>query len=156
MNLQDMTDAEVYELGMKALTECFGLPGTTRFLQICQPRKGDGINRTLQQLSALEMEEIREKVYKAHIAKDPESKKERDRKMTKRSDIAFYELGIKAISDALGPVGMARFIRIRRPNLVNYTEERHKWLDKLDKDTLLTGIQQIQQKYLETQAKDKK
>ena len=156
MNLQDMTDAEVYELGMKALTECFGLPGTTRFLQICQPYKDKEGGGTLQKLSILEMEEIREKVYKAHAAKDPASKKEHDRKMTKRSDSAFYELGIKTISDALGPVGMARFIRIRRPNLVNYTEERHKWLDKLDKDTILTGIQQIQQEYLGTQTKDKK
>lgn len=153
MNLQDMTDAEVYELGMKALTECLGLPGTTRFLKICRPHKSEGISGTLQKLSALEMEEIRKKVYKAHVAKDPASKKEHDRKMTKRSDIAFYELGIKAISDALGPVGMARFIRIRRPNLVNYTEERHKWLDK---DTILTGIQQIQQEYLGTQTKEKK
>ena len=76
--------------------------------------------------------------------------------MIKRSDIAFYELGIKALSDALGPVGMARFIRIRKPNLVNYTEERHKWLDKLDRDMILTGIQQIQQKYLVAQTKDKK
>ena len=65
--------------------------------------------------------------------------------MTKQSDIAFYELGIKVISDVLGPVGMARFIRIRRPNLVNYTEERHKWLDKLNRDTILTEIQRIQQ-----------
>lgn len=147
MNLHDMTDARIYELGIKALVEALGLPGTTRFLQICQPHKGEGGSGTLQKLSAPEMEEIRKKVYKAHAAKYPERRKERDRKMTKQSDIAFYELGIKAISDALGPVGMARFIRIRRPNLVNYTEERHKWLDKLDKDTILTGIQQIQQKH---------
>lgn len=70
------------------------------------------------------------------------------------TDAEVYELGIKAISDALGPVGMARFIRIRRPNLVNYTEERHKWLDKLDKDTILKGIQQIQQKHWVAQTKD--
>ena len=73
--------------------------------------------------------------------------------MTKRSDIAFYELGIKTISDALGPVGMARFIRIRKPNRIDYTEERHKWLDKLDRDTLLKGIQQIQQKHWVAQTK---
>ena len=154
MNAMDMTDVQIYELGIKTLTECFGLPGTTRFLQICQPHK-DEVSKTGQKLSDLEMEEIREKVYKAYATEDPESKKERNRKMTKRSDIAFYELGIKALSDALGPVGMARFIRVRKPNLVDYTEERHKWLDKLDRDMILTGIQQIQQKYLVPQTKDK-
>ena len=155
MNVMDMTDAQIYEHGIKTLTECFGLPGATRFLQICQPRKNE-VSGTAQKLSALEMEEIREKVYKAYTAKYPESIKERNQKTSKRSDIAFYELGLKAISDALGPVGMARFIRIRKPNLVDYTEERHKWLDKLDKDTILTGIQQIQQEYLVAQTKDKK
>ncbi|MDE0014683.1 MAG: hypothetical protein OXU51_00740 [Candidatus Poribacteria bacterium] len=155
MNVIEMADAEIYEHSIKVLTEHFGLPGTTRFLQICQPSK-DEIIRTGQQLTILEMEEIREKVYKSYAAKSLKSKKERNRKMTKHSNIAFYKLGIKAISDALGPIGMARFIRIRKPNLVSYTEERHKWLDKLDKDTILTGIQQIQQEYLVVQTKDEK
>ena len=50
------------------------------------------------------------------------------------SDLAFYKLGLKVISDQLGPVGMARFIRIRKPGTGDYTAERHKWLDKLDRD----------------------
>ena len=155
MNVMNMTDAQIYELGIKALIECFGLPSTTRFLQICQPHK-DEVSEGGQKLSDLEMEEIREKVYKAYAAKYPGCKKEHNRKMNKQSDIAFYEFSIKVISDALGPVGMARFIRIRKPNLVNYTEERHKWLDELDRDTILTRIQQIQQKYLAAQTKDEK
>ena len=150
-----MTDAQIYEHGIKVLTECLGLPGTTRFLQICQPHK-DEVSQTEQKLSALEMEEIHEKVYKVYKAKYPEPKEERKQKMTKRSDIAFYELGLRTLSDVLGPVGMARFIRIRKPNSVDYTEERHKWLDKFDRNTILTGIQQIQQKYSVAQTKDKK
>ena len=154
MNITDMADAQIYELGIKALTESFGLIGTTRFLQICQPHK-DEVSKSGQKLSALEMEEIHEKVYKMYTAKPPRPKKERNRKMTKHSDIAFYELGIKAISDALGPLGMARFIRIRKPGKVDYTAERHKWLDKLDRDTILEGIQQIQQKYSAAPTKKK-
>ena len=150
----DMTDAQIYELGITALTEYFGLSETTRFLQICQPHKDEG-SGTGQRLSVLEMEEIREKVYKAYTVKAPESKEERKRKMPKRTDIAFYELGIKAISNVLGPLGMARFIRIRKPNTVDYTAERHKWLDTLDKDTILTRIQQIQQKYLGAKTENK-
>ena len=148
MNIMDMSDAQIYELSIKALTECFGLPNTTRFLQICQPHK-DKVSEVGQKLSNLEMEEIREKVYKAYAAKYPKSKKEPNRRMNKQSDIAFYEFSIKTISDVLGPVGMARFIRIRKPSLVNYTEERHKWLDKLDRDTILARIQQIQHTWLQ-------
>lgn len=155
MNVMDMTDAQIYEHGIKTLTECFGLPGTTRFLQICQPRKNE-VSGTAQKLSALEMEEIHEKVYKAYTAKYPESIKERNQKMTKRSDIAFYELGLKAISDALGPVRMARFIRIRKPSTIDYTAERHKWLDKLDKETILAGVQRAEQEYLKEQVKGTK
>ena len=145
MNVMDMTDAQIYELGITALTECFGLPETTRFLQICQPHK-DESRGTRPRLSVLEMEEIREKVYKAYTVKSPESEEECKREMPKETDIAFYKLGIKAISNALGPLGMARFIRIRKPNAVDYTAECHKWLGTLDRDTILTGIQQIQQK----------
>lgn len=145
MNVMDMTDAEIYEYSIRVLTEHFGLPGTTRFLEICQPHKNEGSGAE-QKLSILEMEEIREKVYKAYAPKSLKSKKERNRKMTKHSNIAFYKLGIKAISDALDPIGMARFIRIRKPSTMDYTAERHKWLDKLDKETILTGIQQIEQR----------
>ena len=60
----------IFGFHYKTLTECFGLPGTTRFLQICQPHK-DEVSRTGQKLFALEMEEIREKVYKAYTAKGP-------------------------------------------------------------------------------------
>ena len=138
-----MTDVEVYELGLKALTENLGLTETTRFLQICQPHKSDPA-RSMRPLSDLKMERIREKVYKAYVAKQPESENQPIKKITSLSSIALYELGIKVISDKLGPVGMAQFIRIRKPSTVDYTAERHKWLDKLDRDTILEGIQQIQ------------
>ena len=155
MDVMDMTDAQIYEYGIKALIECFGIPETSRFLQICQPHK-DESNGTGQRLSVLEMEEIREKVYKSYTVKAPKSKEKRKRKMTKLTDIAFYELGIKTISNALWPLGMARFIRIRKPNAVDYTAERHKWLDKLDKKTIWAGIQQAEQEYLEEQVKGTK
>ena len=61
MNILEMTDAQIYEHGIKVLTECLGLSGTTRFLQICQPHQ-DEVSQTEQKLSALEMEEIHKKV----------------------------------------------------------------------------------------------
>lgn len=87
------------------------------------------------------------KVYKSYTAKPPNPENEHIEKRANPSDIVLYELGIKTISDELGTVGMARFIRICKPNTSDYTKERHKWLDKLDWETILAGIQQIQQEY---------
>ena len=143
MNVLEIPDSKIYKLGLKILVEQFGLDGTTRFLGICKPRKTD-INAGGQRLSHAEMEKIQEKVYKAYRTQPfvPH------RDFSQMSDMDFYKLGLNTISDQVGPVGMTRFIRIRRPGTDDYTAERHKWLDKLDRNTILEGIQQIQQKYL--------
>ena len=151
MNILEMPDGKVYALVIKILTEQLGIDGTTRFLSICKPREDDTKVR-IQTLSHPEMQKIQEDIYKTYRAKPFMSHKD----FSQMSDIVFYKLGLKVISDQLGPVGMARFIRIRKPNRVDYTAERHKWLDKLDRDTILEGIQQIQQKYSTARTKGKK
>ena len=149
-----MTDEKIYELTIKVLTENLGLARTMRFLQICQPHKEDAA-RAGQKLSHLQMERIRTKVYEVYSAKHLDSENEHIEKIGNPSDIVLYELGIKTISDELGPVGMARFIRICKPSAVDYIADRHKWLDKLDRETILAGIQQIQQECLAEKATEK-
>ena len=151
MNVLEMPDTQIYELVIKILAEHLGLDGTTRFLGICKPREND-IEVRSQTLSLPEMQKIQEKVYEAYRTKLFVSHED----LSQMSDITFYKLGLKVISDQLGPVGMARFIRIRKPNTGDYTAERHKWLDKLDRDTILEGIQQIQQEYLVAQTRVKR
>ncbi len=150
MNLLKMSESEIYKLGLRTLIKHLGLDGTTRFLGICKPHKDD-IKVRGQTLSPAEMEEIREKVYNAYGTKRLGALRD----LSQMPDRDFYKLGINVIFDQLGPVGMTRFIRIRRPGTGDYTAERHKWLDKLDKDTVLEGIQQIQQKYLTARTEDK-
>jgi len=140
MNILEIPDSKVYELVIKILTEHLGIDGTTRFLSICKPREDDTQVR-IRTLSCPEMQKIQEDIYKTYRAEPFVSHGD----FSQMSDIVFYKLGIKVISDQLGPVGMARFIRIRKPGPVDYTAERHKWLDKLDRDTILEGIQQVQQ-----------
>lgn len=151
MNVLEMPDSKVYKLGIRILIEQFGLDGTTRFLEICKPRKS-GIDVSVQGLSHAEMEKIQKKVYKAYRTQPFVPRRD----FSQMSDMDFYKLGISTISDRMGPVGMARFIRIRRPGTNDYTAERHKWLDKLDRNTILEGIQQIQQKHLAARAENKK
>ena len=155
MNVQDMTDAEVYEHSIKTLTKNLGLTGTTRFLYICKPQEADAAV-AWQTLSHFKMEKSQKEVFQAYEAKHPVPENENIRNLSTLPDMTLYKFGLDAILDELGLVGMARFIRIRKPNLVDYTEERHKWLDKLDKDTILTGIQRAEQEYLEEQVKGTK
>ncbi len=151
MNILEMPDCKVYGLVIKILTEHLGIDGTTRFLSICKPHEDDTKAR-IQTLAHPEMQKIQENIYKTYRAKSLVSHTD----FSQMSDMTFYKVGLKVISDQLGPVGMARFIRIRKPGPGDYTTERHKWLDKLDWDTILEGIQQIQQKYSATRAKGKK
>ena len=41
MNVQDMTDAEVYRQGLEVLLDTLGDAGTIRFLEQCEPSSGD-------------------------------------------------------------------------------------------------------------------
>ncbi len=48
--------------------------------------------------------------------------------------------GIEALAEALGPVGMIRFLQQFDIGNGNYTEERRKWLDDLTIDDVVTKI----------------
>ena len=155
MNVMDMTDAQIYEHGIKVLTKNLGLTETERFLYICKPQEAD-VAVAWRTLSHLKMEKIEKKVFREYAAKHPVPENKHIRNLSALPDMTLYKFGLDAILDALGLVGMARFIRIRKPNTIDYTAERHKWLDKLDKETILKGIQQAEQEYLEEQVKGTK
>ena len=48
--------------------------------------------------------------------------------------------GLEALAEALGPVGMIRFLQQFDVGKGNYTEERKKWLDDLTIDDVVTKI----------------
>ncbi|MDE0325846.1 MAG: hypothetical protein OXN27_18165 [Candidatus Poribacteria bacterium] len=137
MNILEMPDAKIYKLGIATLVEHLGRDETTRFLGICKPRE-DPVEVDGQTLSYTEQKKIEKKIYKTYGTKPPVSRRD----LSQTSDIAFYKLALNIILDQLGPVGMTRFIRIRRPGTGDYTAERHQWLDKLDRKTIYdaTGV----------------
>ena len=51
----------------------------------------------------------------------------------KMTNIEFFELGIATLLEKLGPAGVSRFLRQCEPGIGDYTAERHKWLDKIDR-----------------------
>jgi hypothetical protein len=50
--------------------------------------------------------------------------------------------GIEALSNALGPVGMVRFLHQFESWSGDYTEERNQWLEKYDIDSVVEEIKE--------------
>jgi len=54
-----------------------------------------------------------------------------------RTDVAQATLeeirvvGLKAIADELGPIGLVRFLQMFETGKDNYSEDRHVWVDRL-------------------------
>lgn len=46
-------------------------------------------------------------------------------------------MGIEALTEKLGPVGMVEFIRQFDSGYGDYTKERHEWLDDMDIETIV-------------------
>lgn len=55
------------------------------------------------------------------------------------------KIGLQALMEKLGPVGMVRFLQQFETGHGDYTAERESWLTETDTDTLVTQIQQKRQ-----------
>ena len=55
---------------------------------------------------------------------------------------ALREAGIQALTEALGPLGMIRFLQLFEQGTGDYTKERHLWVKDLDMDTVLRRIRE--------------
>jgi len=51
-------------------------------------------------------------------------------------------MGIKALTEKLGPVGMVEFLRQFDSGYGDYTKERHEWLDGIDIETIARQVEE--------------
>lgn len=111
MNIRDMTDAEVYELGLEILLDILGPVGRLRFLEQCKPCTG---NYTAERHKLMDntpdIQTIVKRIQEKREQRQVTSKNESPKNINDMSDIEVYELGLKAISRKLGPVGIVRFV----------------------------------------------
>ena len=111
MNVQDMTDAEVYELGLEILLDKLGPAGLIQFFRQCKPCTGDYTTERQKWIDDTTdvktiVKRIQEK-RKLIVPKDMNWKNIED-----MSDVEIYEFGLKAISLKLGPIGIVRFVHL--------------------------------------------
>ena len=63
-----------------------------------------------------------------------------------RTDVAQMTLeeirivGLKAIADELGPIGLVRFLQMFETGKGNYSEDRHEWVDRLTSEEIDRAI----------------
>lgn len=118
MSILELTDDEIYELGMKALISKLGAAKTQWFIRQCRPGTGDySVDRhqllvNLPDIDAIakhiqEREPIREAEERARARRFAASQSE-IRKMT---DLEIYEIGSRVLTKTLGVAGAMNFLR---------------------------------------------
>ena len=117
MNVLEMTDLEIYELGVKKLTEQMGTAYTAKFLQKCKPRDYDYTAERHKWLAdAPDIPTMVEQIQKEKALQAEEERVRAKRVAAWRkgllelTDIEIYELGFKVLADGLGAYGLLRFI----------------------------------------------
>ncbi len=147
MNILKMTDSELYDLGVEALTTKLGKAGASRFLIINMhaPCTGDysverhewqdnlpDIDTLVEQIQQASKEEKIERnrisKLKTYISKNGKPLATRIQEI---SDEDLYTLGLEALVGRLSIAGMPRFIRLCAPGTGPYAADNHK-LPELD------------------------
>ena len=112
MNVQNMTDAEVYELALDILFDKLGHAGLIQFLRHCKPCTGDYTAERQKWINddTADVKTIVKRIQERRklIAAETVSPKSVD----DMSDIEIYEFGLKASSLKLGPIGIVRFVHL--------------------------------------------
>ena len=132
MNMRDITDAEVYELGLEVLLDKLGHAGTIRFLQQCEPTTGDYTVERYKWLDGLDIETIMQGIQKLRQEKQESPKNEQPKAIDEMTDLEVYRFGLSAISGKMGVSGQMRFLRLCKPAPSDCTSTPRKKRDKFD------------------------
>ena len=118
MDILEMTDLEIYELGIKELTEQLGAAYTKRFLQRCKPRDYDYTAERHKWLANQpDIPTIAKRIQKREAERKEEEciKAERiaawRKGILELTDIEMYELAVKILVDKLHVYGYVGFIQ---------------------------------------------
>lgn len=117
MNILEMTDSELYEMGFKVLADKLGASEVPRFIRQCQPGKGDySVARHKLLENQPDIDTIVKRIQDRRAAREAEER-ERAKRFTapqseirKMADLEVFEIGNQILIDRLGVAGLIRFI----------------------------------------------
>ena len=114
-----MTDSELYETGIKILTDKLGASEVPRFIRQCQPGKGDySVDRHKLLANQPDIDTIVKRIQDRRAAREAEEHARAKRfamprsEIQKMTDIEISEIGNQVLINKLGTVGLIGFIRI--------------------------------------------
>ena len=117
MNILEMTDLEIYEMGLEELTLQLGTAEKMRFLQQCKPSDYDYTAERHKWLANQpDIPTIAKRIQQREAEQETEERIKAERIAAWRNglleltDIEIYELGLNVLADRLGAYGLLRFI----------------------------------------------
>ena len=117
MNVLEMTDSELYEMGLKALTKKLGVSEVPRFIRQCKPGKGDySVDRHKLLGSQQDIDTIVKRIQDGRTAREAGERALTERfaahqsEIRKMTDIEIYEIGSRVLVNKLGAAGSMGFI----------------------------------------------
>ncbi len=162
MDTLEMTDAEVYQQLLDELLAHLGPGGLHRFLAYAKAGRGELAAACHPWVTRLEAETIQRGMQArslrqargTSLAEAPTNgpSDKVPKPLSAMTDDELHRFGLNLMGKNLGLFGLMVFSRLCTPGTGDYTRDRHKWLDKLERDAVLAQIQQCQ----ETSPSDKK
>jgi len=118
MNVLELTDSELYELGFKALVTKLGVAKAQGFIDQCQPGTGDyAVDRHHLLANLPDIETLAKHIQEHSAAREKEEQARARRfaasqnEIQKMTDIEIYEIGSRVLTQTLGVAGSMRFLR---------------------------------------------
>ncbi len=118
MNILEMTDSEIYELGMKALINKLGTAKTQWFIRQCQPGTGDySVDRHQLLANLPDIDTIAKRIHERESTREAEERARAHRfaasqsEIQKMTDLEIYEIGARVLTKTLGVAGSMNFLR---------------------------------------------
>ena len=151
MDILNMTDAEVYQQLLDELLTHLGPRELQRFLAYAKAGRGELAAPCQPWVTQMEKETIqrgKQTCRQRHaaassLAEAPENCTQKP--IGEMTDDELHRFGLKLIGEKRGLPGLIDFVRLGSPGTGDYTRDRHKWLDKLDWETVLEEIRQVQE-----------
>ena len=117
MNVLEMTDSELYEMGINVLSEKLGASEVPRFIRQCQPGTGDySVDRHKMLENQQDIDTIVKQIEKKRKAWEAEERARAKRfsapqsEIRKMTDIEIYEIGSQVLVNKFGAAGSMQFI----------------------------------------------
>ena len=119
MNALEMTDNELYKMGLKVLTDKLGASEVPRFIRQCKPGKGNySVDRHKLLADQPDIDTIVKRIQDRRAAREVEERSRAERftasqsEIRKMTDIEIFEIGNQILISKLGAAGLIGFIRI--------------------------------------------